>query len=569
MTIPAAFLQASSDLNDLLVTLWLLVVVYLACEAIDARQLGIRRAIPLGIALGALLLSKGTGILFAAPILIWLACRLARRHQLQSLRDIALVAAVAIALNAPHWTRNVLLFGSIFGPQHPETLLGGPDVSNIIHTPAAFASTLLRATATQFASPSATVNTAIEHAVLAIHTSMGWDPNDPRTTWKHMSFSVLSGQDDLSTAAPYAHLPLIVAALIAGLIWRRSLRANRALEIAAVAALAFVLFVFMLKWQPWHNRLLMPLIALLGASCGAILSAARGRQLATPIALALTAALLPSLWAPERPLLGPQNIFARPIRTTRFIDIPTPDAPTQAAAHINAARSPHTVGLLSGTNEPDYLLMRDILDRSPLPPRFLVADPLPELTLPSAPRPRPARLVGPADDDRLILHANQPAPDTTATYLCVRDFGPIKIYLPSSEATTLPDFPAPFFGFHLVAGLDPAEGPYPQWNLPLVRWAEYPATTLQFNSPGTPMRLLYQARRNSFPQQRIVVRLNGQVIHQHAFTGDAFEADELPLKPHPGENELTLEYAQGQKDTAGRNLTVLFSKLQLLDDSTP
>ena len=61
-------------------------------------------------------------------------------------------------------------------------------------------------------------------------------------------------------------------------------------------------------------------------------------------------------------------------------------------------------------------------------------------------------------------------------------------------------FPA-FFGWDSEKGLQQIEGPYPQWELPEVCWANAREITLKFWSDGTPMVFIMESRRNDRTDQ--------------------------------------------------------------------
>ena len=106
------------------------------------------------------------------------------------------------------------------------------------------------------------MNGWVEHAVVAVHRAMGFDPNDGRTTLGPFpAFHVgpfLLHEDFVGNPLHF------VAALVAGVIvWRRRGASGAPARLWAALSVASALaFVVVLKWQPWNSRLHLPLFVL-------------------------------------------------------------------------------------------------------------------------------------------------------------------------------------------------------------------------------------------------------------------------------------------------------------------
>ncbi|MBK8916115.1 MAG: polysaccharide pyruvyl transferase family protein [Phycisphaerales bacterium] len=122
----------------------------------------------------------------------------------------------------------------------------------------------------------------------------------------------------------------------------------------------------------------------------------------------------------------------------------------------------------------------------------------------------------------------------------------------------------PFLRCTSEEGITPAEGPYPQFDLPVVRWGLGPQSVLRFASSGGAAVLCIEARRNDDPHQAIELSLNGRLVARHQFGPEAvFHELRLPVRTVAGENELRMEYQSwGSKDDP-RELAVLFRRIQI------
>ncbi len=125
-----------------------------------------------------------------------------------------------------------------------------------------------------------------------------------------------------------------------------------------------------------------------------------------------------------------------------------------------------------------------------------------------------------------------------------------------------------FDGWKDKEGLCPEEGPYPQWNLPIVRWGVGHDTRLEFEcKKDTPMHLLISGRPG-VPNQVLTVFLDGERIREYTFpsNGASFMDLDISMRASSGVHELTLHYAACYSGS-GAKAAVLFKQLQIVPDS--
>jgi 4-amino-4-deoxy-L-arabinose transferase-like glycosyltransferase len=287
VTAPMAILQGSTTQNDLVVTFWILVAVVAALDSPRGRWC---RCLLAGGAVGLALLTKGTAGILLAPFIIWLAVDMVRRHRREAIAPLAMAALIAVSLNAAHAYRNVDNFGSAFGNEQHEYF-------NDEHGFGVLVSNASRNVALQVS------GSAAESAVHRLHDATGLDPDDPKTTWPETRF-----QPDfnlLEDAAPNPLQILLVVVAIATGAWIRDWRLAGYLLAVAVA---FLLFSEILRWQPWHTRLMLPLIALTAAWTARVLPKAK-RSLYALVALALiVVGLATALLNESQPLVGRDSV---------------------------------------------------------------------------------------------------------------------------------------------------------------------------------------------------------------------------------------------------------------------
>jgi len=373
-TLPIAIVQATSVENDLLVALWLLVLL---CSVEESLRTGtLRAALQTGAAAGLLALTKGTGYVLGAPVLIGWTALLLWRSREESRRRAAIVAIgcaglLALALNAGHYARNLAVFGRPLGD--------GQFIryhQNELHAPRVLASNLIRNAAFHLGTPSATINAAVVRGVRFAHGLLGIRANDPRTTFLASPFSVrMSTHEDLSNAPLHF---VAVALLLAAFAGRRLSLPRGAAACAAIAAAGYVGLAWSLKWQIWGSRFQAPLFLVMAVPCGVAAAKVLGDRAYKWISAAFVVGSLPWLLANEtRPLITAsvdqpaRNLITRPRAELYVADWPLDEmlratgVPTRGwdlqASYEGAVEALervgcHDVGLVQGIDSWDYPL---------------------------------------------------------------------------------------------------------------------------------------------------------------------------------------------------------------------
>lgn len=301
-TVPMVILQSSSTQNDVVEAFFLITLNVFLLHFYQTRH---RPSLWLGaLALAAAWLTKGTGYLYSAPLLLtWGLAELSRvrkaRWMGQLLRlagNSLLLLGVGALFNAGHYARNQRVYDDILIDK------AGRDVyTNQIHTPAALASNLGRNLGVHFGVPG--LHLLSQYALEGLHERMGLDIRDERTTYGRYPFDlpILSNNED--NASNFLHLLWLTGCGVYLLRVRRRPEARPFLLLAAVVTAEFVLFCGLLKWQPWNSRLHTAMFLLAAPVGGYGLSRlGRGGQRVV-VGLLLASALAFALTNFSRPLL--------------------------------------------------------------------------------------------------------------------------------------------------------------------------------------------------------------------------------------------------------------------------
>ncbi len=310
MTIPMGILQGSSTQNDYVAAFWLVCLVYFTFK-LRANQTP-WNALAAGAGLGLAILAKATAYIFAVPFLIWLGLGLFKSGWGKALQTIGIVAIISLALNFGHYLRNYDLFGNPLGLTADVFSTGGQiqtfKYSNDIFTFSSLVSNSVRNIASNLGTPFDSANHVLEQVVDRIHTLIGLSPNDPRTTWPQMDFAVMPTSFSEDSAGNLLQVILIVIAIV--LVTTQSKPHKDRFIYCLSLILAFLLFSFYLRWQPWDNRLELPLFLLWSALIGVIMAGFQRIWIANTTMTIVLLVALPSVFLNQsRPILGAQNIF--------------------------------------------------------------------------------------------------------------------------------------------------------------------------------------------------------------------------------------------------------------------
>jgi len=252
-TIPMGILQASSTQNDYVVSFWLVCLTWAGLQSMVKKEL--KWAAIVGASLGLAILTKGTAYLFALPFMGWVILTICHGVTRKAIVYSAFIILPVLLLNSPHYCRNNNTFSN--------PLSSGSDryVNEEISL-RVLASNVLRNTALQMATRSEQINSAIMDGVYRIHNILGIDVNDKTTTFEEEKFNINKMSIDEDNTNNILHFLFYVLVVFTSIhaIGKINITAIRYL---LVFTMSFFVFCLVLKWQPWHSRLLLPLFVLI------------------------------------------------------------------------------------------------------------------------------------------------------------------------------------------------------------------------------------------------------------------------------------------------------------------
>lgn len=356
-TIPMGILQASGTQNDYVTAFWLVCVTDALLD-LQSQPASTAGALKVGASVGLALFTKGTAYIFVGPLLLalWLAVRASR--PVNVLRQGAMIVLLVLALNTPHYLRNLDTFGTPLGPRN----LGSAtevddDLANETFSLPILISNLVRNLALHAGTPLPAINSAVRTRIERWHTWLGIDVNDPRSTrlYPEHRFAIVGTPTNPDRTGNPIHLFLIALATIVT-VASGKLRRNGALwSYVGALFMAFVLFSFLLKWQPWHSRLHLPLFVLWSPVLALVY------DLCPKMLLALGMLLTVGAWPPLvhnylHPLLGNRSVLRTDRIAQYFPFRPMVQAEYVGAAEFLRSRNCADVGLVLGWDDFEHPL---------------------------------------------------------------------------------------------------------------------------------------------------------------------------------------------------------------------
>ena len=364
---PVAYLQAASPKNDPVLGFLVVAFSWLSVEAIVSRKCGVIHACLLGLALGLAALTKSTAIVILFPVCVLVATVMLWQHRAGAVWRGIIIALFAAIVNVGHVGRNVAAFDHPLGPLTREA--GGFALAMERHDAGAVGSNVLRNLALHAPIGSLEHAAIVERRVRSWHDRLGWDPDDPQTTWLSRYAVEVNVTNEGRAPAP-VHVLVIVLSIgpLCAMCVRKRTGSWMPLAMWLCGVLGFWLFAATVKWNPWHVRLHAPIIAMLAGPVAVAIWPSRGRVLGSiTVALSSIGMALMLAWMAliniDRPLLGPKGVLFHPRQESTLWRWPDEKREVLGAVEGIDNAPPGPVAVLA--NDDDYLVMRSILDVDP------------------------------------------------------------------------------------------------------------------------------------------------------------------------------------------------------------
>ena len=305
-TLPIGILQSTSTKNNYVVTFFF---IFFIERLIVARKTYEPVAvIEAALAIAMAILAQPIAVIWGLPFGVWFAAPLIRQpRRAAAVLGLFVIAAVLPCLG--HYGRIVKAYGR-----------PAPPMAKMLDTASfGFGQTmdsLLLHSFSEIAGPSSKVNAPIMSTINQISGALGWSEHRADTVLYYTPVDLPASTDEVTAGNPL-HFVIAVASVIAALWWLVRGRA-RALGLYSLCGVAgYLLFVSLVRWNPWVTRFHMPLLLALSPVVGIVGTELRRiRPLVNVLALVLCVSSVPFLvHNPHRPLLPHPYLLDDPIKT--------------------------------------------------------------------------------------------------------------------------------------------------------------------------------------------------------------------------------------------------------------
>jgi 4-amino-4-deoxy-L-arabinose transferase-like glycosyltransferase len=250
-TIPMGILQSTSTQTDYVVSLWIIILAYFIVRYKTTKS--IKYIYAFAVALGLALITKQTAYIYALPFCVWfLFLTLKRPDHFLLLFTIPIIISL---INFGQFKRNFELYGNPIGihsSEYSETIIN--EKINIKTT----LSNFTRNITFNLMVPNSKANNITRNIINKVHDYMKISIHDSKSTFGGEYWTFFSLYE--SYASNILHL-LIIVFITLILILRGNFKTPILTYIINVF-FGFLLFSIILKWNPWGNRLLLPLFIL-------------------------------------------------------------------------------------------------------------------------------------------------------------------------------------------------------------------------------------------------------------------------------------------------------------------
>lgn len=347
LTIPMALLQATTSQNIAVMTFWLVCGIYYLLLAGQNRSFFL--ILLAGVCLGLAILTKGVAAIFAAPFVIWYLLDCFGKDRKRVVSGLIAILALILVTQSPVLIRNKAMFS-------------GQDKSDAMEYRALFnqrfdgrvlCSNLVKNLALHLYTPSHTLNQFIEKSILQTDRLLGTTPSHSSFAGHEFKFNGLPFHED--HAGNLLHVLLFGLAM--GLYFGKGFFRDKKLTAYLICVLGGIfLFSFILKWQPWHSRMHLPLFIL--AAPFIALTSWRALPKATAFfAAGLFLCSLPWVFMnASHPIFGQSNILTDPREQQYFVNNPGYYYSYRKAAEQLSKGTCRDVGLVMGGDSWEYPL---------------------------------------------------------------------------------------------------------------------------------------------------------------------------------------------------------------------
>ena len=245
---PSILLEASSTQNDIITSFFILSTIHFIYRFYKSPSF--INTLLIGTASGLSCYTKGTSYIFLLPILIFWAILVLKKVSL--IKTILINYSIAIlsflSINILFFYRNYQLSGGIFG-KNDDRLFNETMSLKIFFVNG------LKNVGNHLSIPK--LNHFTNQFIEKIHLLLNLNINDVQTNFNGIGFKLLPWQHHEDTISNFIQLIILIISIF--IFLKTSNRTTNITKLLfGLIIIELVLFNLLLKWQPWHTRLTIP-----------------------------------------------------------------------------------------------------------------------------------------------------------------------------------------------------------------------------------------------------------------------------------------------------------------------
>ena len=274
-TLNIVLLEASSTQNDLITTSFIILTIYFVILVLKSEKIIFKYIVFAGLSAGMAIGSKSYSYLFIPGLLLFLILY-GKNNRIKWIK-ISYIVIFSLAgcfiLASYGMFQNYLYFGNIFSSNETLTLtlVNNPNIKNFI-------SNLLKQSASFYDLKGFDFNSIsglIEKILNFIHDKMKIAISSPDTTWPGKQFSIFIKPIFRGTAyfGPMSYFLILPSVVYNSLffLFYKKFRTNSdlvekykySLKLFVIPLIFYLIYNFMIKWNPWLGRHMIPFVLLM------------------------------------------------------------------------------------------------------------------------------------------------------------------------------------------------------------------------------------------------------------------------------------------------------------------
>jgi len=304
LTIPMGLLQSTTTQTDLTVSFFVISFVYFGLSIIKERKILVDAILFLCLSFSLGILTKATFYIFAFPFCLFFGIYYIRLFKFKSFLLLFSIILAFSLLNLPFLNRNYVQFGSPLGPQESHSLNEKFGVKETL-------SNSIKNIGLHLATPNNSWNIKIDQTIARFHSFIKFPLTSVDTSFRNMKYKTAFAVDH-DRMGNFLHIILFFISCL--IIFIKFKTIPKLIKIYFVLITSgFILFAFLLKWQPWQTRLDLPIFFLMTPFLVYALSHIKWKSLTDFICITFLfiSSIMVFVYEQKKPILGKTSIFLK------------------------------------------------------------------------------------------------------------------------------------------------------------------------------------------------------------------------------------------------------------------